>query len=110
MVVIGLDSTRHLRWTSGKLRSSHLDRIDTVLAGAEDTACKVAFLHHPPATALSGHPFEVLADRGIDLVLAGHVHKVRVELIAGAITVRASWRRPRPRARPACATKPTDTA
>ncbi|MBC7952644.1 MAG: metallophosphoesterase [Rhodospirillaceae bacterium] len=84
VVVVGLDSTRHLRWTSGKLRSSHLDRIDTVLAGAEDSACKVAFLHHPPATALSGHPFEVLADRGIDLVLAGHVHKVRVELIAGA--------------------------
>lgn len=84
VVVVGLDSTRHLRWKSGKLRSSHLDRIDTVLAGATDSACKVAFLHHPPAAALSGHPFEVLADRGIDLVLAGHVHKVHVELIAGA--------------------------
>lgn len=84
MVVVGLDSTRHLRWKSGKLRSSHLDRIDTVLAGAAESACKVAFLHHPPATALSGHPFEALADRGIDLVLAGHVHKVHMELISGA--------------------------
>lgn len=84
MVVVGLDSTRHLRWKSGKLRSSHLDHIDTVLAGAAGSACKVAFLHHPPATALSGHPFEALADRGIDLVLAGHVHKVHIELIAGA--------------------------
>ncbi len=83
MVVIGLDSTRHLRWKSGKLRSSHLDHVDHILAEASPQAGKVAFLHHPPATALSGHPFEALAERGIDLVLAGHVHKAKVELIVG---------------------------
>jgi 3',5'-cyclic AMP phosphodiesterase CpdA len=84
VVVVGLDSTRPMRWTSGKLRSAHLDHIERVMAAAPSGACKVAFLHHPPATALSGHPFEALAERGIDLVLAGHVHKVHLELIAGA--------------------------
>jgi 3',5'-cyclic AMP phosphodiesterase CpdA len=83
MVVIGLDSTRHLRWKSGKLRSSHLAQVDHILAEANPHAGRVAFLHHPPATALSGHPFESLAERGIDLVLAGHVHKAKVEVIAG---------------------------
>lgn len=84
VVAIGLDSTRHLRWQSGKLRSAHLERVESVLAKAPVTACKVAFLHHPPATALAGHPFEALAERGIDLVLTGHVHRARVELIAAA--------------------------
>ncbi|MGE5477970.1 MAG: metallophosphoesterase family protein [Bacteroidales bacterium] len=83
LVVVGLDSTRHLRWKSGKLRSGHLERVDTVLAGAPDTACKVAFLHHPPATALSGHSFDSLADLGVDLVLTGHVHRAHLELIEG---------------------------
>lgn len=83
LVVVGLDSTRHLRWKSGKLRSGHLERIDEAVAGAPKGACKVAFLHHPPATALSGHPFEALADRGIDLVLTGHVHRAHLELIVG---------------------------
>lgn len=55
LVIVGLDSTRHLRWKSGKLRSTHLDHVEEVLDGASPHACKVAFLHHPPATALSGH-------------------------------------------------------
>ncbi|HLO78261.1 MAG TPA: metallophosphoesterase [Magnetospirillum sp.] len=83
LVAVGLDSTRHLRWKSGKLRSHHLTQVDTVLAKAPASACKVAFLHHPPATALSGHPFEALADRGVDLVLTGHVHRAHIELITG---------------------------
>ncbi|MGE5517300.1 MAG: metallophosphoesterase family protein [Bacteroidota bacterium] len=83
LVVVGLDSTRHLRWKSGKLRAGHLDKVELALEGAPAEACKVAFLHHPPATALSGHPFATLADRGIDLVLTGHVHRAHLELIAG---------------------------
>lgn len=83
LVAVGLDSTRHLRWKSGKLRSGHLDQVDTVLADAPASACKVAFLHHPPATALSGHPFEALADRGVDLVLTGHAHRAHLEVIIG---------------------------
>jgi 3',5'-cyclic AMP phosphodiesterase CpdA len=54
MVVVGLDSTRHLRWKSGKLRSAHLDHIDHVLAGAAATACKVAFLHRPVGPSVRG--------------------------------------------------------
>jgi 3',5'-cyclic AMP phosphodiesterase CpdA len=82
LVAVGLDSTRHLRWKSGKLRTTHLDRIDQALAEAPAAACKLAFLHHPPSTAKSGHPFASLAERGIDLVLAGHVHHAHVELIS----------------------------
>ena len=84
LVVVGLDSTRHLRWKSGKLRSSHLDRVELALEGAPPEACKVAFLHHPPATtSRSGHAFATLAERGIDLVLAGHVHHAHLQLISG---------------------------
>lgn len=84
LVVVGLDSTRHLRLKSGKLRSSHLDRVELALEGAPPEACKVAFLHHPPATtSRSGHAFAKLAERGIDLVLAGHVHHAHLQLIAG---------------------------
>ncbi len=82
IVAVGLDSTRHLRWKSGKLRSSHLEHVDQVLASTPATACRVAFLHHPPSTAKAGHPFDSLAERGIDLVLAGHVHHAHVALIA----------------------------
>lgn len=95
LLVVGLDSTRHLRWKSGKLRTAHLDQVDSALTAAPDVVCKVAFLHHPPATALAGHPFGTLADRGIDLVLTGHVHHAHLELISGrrhgtAILVQAS--------------------
>ena len=83
LLAIGLDSTRHLRWVSGKLRSSHLDHIDEMVATAPATAAKIVFLHHPPPTALAGHPFETLAERGIDVVLTGHVHTAHVEVIAG---------------------------
>ena len=83
LVAIGLDSTRHTRWISGKLRDSHLGHVDDVLAAAPEDSCRLAFLHHPPATAPSGHPFEALAERGIDLVLTGHVHRAHVEVIAG---------------------------
>ena len=83
VVVIGLDSTRHMRWISGKLRDSHLSHIDQVVTAAPDAACKVAFLHHPPHTALSGHPFEAMAERGIDIVLTGHIHRAHVEVIVG---------------------------
>lgn len=84
LVAIGLDSTRPMRLTSGKLRSAHLKQVDEILANAPATACKVAFLHHPPATALAGHPFAALAERGIDLVLTGHVHRAHIELITDA--------------------------
>lgn len=94
ILVMGLDSTRHLRWKSGKLRSSHLDRVDQAIAHHPHAHARVVFLHHPPSTARSGHPFASLAERGIDLVLAGHVHHARSELIPAhgrsAVLVQAS--------------------
>ncbi|MDA8229978.1 MAG: metallophosphoesterase [Magnetospirillum sp.] len=83
VVAVGLDSTRHLRWISGKLRTSHLDHVEAVLAGAPPAACRIAFLHHPPATAPAGHGFGALAERGIDLILAGHVHRSGTDIVRG---------------------------
>lgn len=82
IIAIGLDSTRHLRWQSGKLRDHHLDHVESSLADSADHHCKIAFLHHPPSTAPSGHSYDTLTERGIDLILTGHVHKAHVELIA----------------------------
>lgn len=81
IVAIGLDSTRHLHFKSGKLRRAHLERVDNVLAWVPDTACKIAFLHHPPVAAQAGLSFDTLAERGIDLILAGHVHRSKVARI-----------------------------
>ncbi|MCR6632081.1 MAG: metallophosphoesterase [Magnetospirillum sp.] len=83
LVAVGLDSTRPLRWKSGKLRSRHLERVEEVLAAAPASACKVAFLHHPPRTAQAGHPYDALAERGIDLILTGHAHRAHMEIISG---------------------------
>ncbi|MEW5726981.1 MAG: metallophosphoesterase [Pseudomonadota bacterium] len=84
LLVLGLDSTRSLRWKEGKLRDRHLDHVDDMVADAEAGACKVAFMHHPLASNAFGHPFEALAERGIDLVLTGHVHRVHLEVIHAA--------------------------
>lgn len=80
-VVVGLDSTRAMRWTSGRLRPRHLTAVEEALTGVATHVGKVAFLHHPPSRALAGQPFATLAERGIDLILAGHVHRTHVELI-----------------------------
>ncbi|MGE5546387.1 MAG: metallophosphoesterase family protein [Solirubrobacterales bacterium] len=94
VVVMGLDSTRSLRWKEGRLKDRHLEHVAETVAAFPAQACRVAFLHHPLSASLHGHPFEALAERGVDLVLAGHVHKVHVEVIqadtASCILVQAS--------------------
>lgn len=84
LVVIGLDSTTRLRWQSGRLKPGHLDHVERSLTEAPGAACRAVFLHHPLPGTLAGHPFEALAERGVDLVLTGHVHRAHVEVIAGA--------------------------
>ncbi|MBI3443893.1 MAG: metallophosphoesterase [Magnetospirillum sp.] len=83
LVAMGLDSTRSLRWTSGALKGAHLDHLEETLASAPPEALRLVFLHHPPSTAPGGHPYEVLVEHDIDVVLTGHVHHARVELING---------------------------
>lgn len=84
LVVLGLDSTRALRWKEGRLRRRHLAHVSDSLADTPREACRVVFMHHPMSANVLGHPFEALAERGVDLVLTGHVHHAHVELIAGA--------------------------
>lgn len=83
VVAIGLDSTRSLRWKSGALKDSHLEHLEATLAAAPPGAARVVFLHHPPATSPGGHPYEVLVEHDIDLVLTGHVHHAHVGLVNG---------------------------
>ncbi len=83
MVVVGLDSTRKARWKTGRLRPRHLDQVDEAVAAAPADCARIAFLHHPPSDGLGGFPFESLIGRGVDLVLAGHSHRTRIELMQG---------------------------
>lgn len=84
IVVLGLDSTRALRWKEGRLRRTHLAHVSQCLADTPPEACRVVFMHHPMSANVLGHPFEALAERDVDLVLTGHVHHTHVEMIAGA--------------------------
>ncbi|MGQ9649550.1 MAG: metallophosphoesterase [Phycisphaerae bacterium] len=45
----------------------HAGRVITALAGADPNRFTIALTHHP-------HAFDPLADRGVDLTLAGHTH------------------------------------
>lgn len=83
VVAIGLDSTRSLRWKSGALKDAHLEHLENTLAHAPASAARLVFLHHPPSSSRGGHPYDVLVDHQIDLVLTGHVHHAHVELING---------------------------
>ncbi|EPY01915.1 metallophosphoesterase family protein [Magnetospirillum fulvum] len=84
LIVIGLDSTRPLRWKSGALTDHHLNQLDRTLADAPADAARMVFLHHPPDDANGGHPYEALIAHGIDVVLTGHAHHARVEPIIAA--------------------------
>ncbi|CCG40906.1 metallophosphoesterase family protein [Magnetospirillum molischianum] len=81
LIAIGLDSTRPLRWKSGALTDTHLDELDRLLANIAPDVARMVFLHHPPAAASGGHPYEALIAHGIDVVLSGHAHHTRVEPI-----------------------------
>jgi 3',5'-cyclic AMP phosphodiesterase CpdA len=84
LVAIGLDSTRPLRWKSGALTDRHLELLESELAGAPPDSARLVFLHHPPADAEAGHPYETLIAHGIDAVLTGHAHHAHVDLIVGS--------------------------
>lgn len=105
LVVMGLDSTRRTRWKDGTLRARHLDHVEDTLADTPEHSCRVAFMHHPLESTILGHPFEALAERGIDVVLTGHVHKTHIEIIqadsSNCILVQAST---------ACSTRLRDDA
>lgn len=82
IAVTGLDSTRHLRWQSGRLRLQHLHQLEAAFAPLSPDLCRIAFLHHPPAYMTPrSYPFTSLATHGLDLVLTGHGHRSKVGLV-----------------------------
>jgi len=78
---------------TGRLGASQIERLDAMLADlAEEGACRVVLLHHPPTAhhvsarrRLSDFREleRVVARRGAELVLHGHVHRRRIDSMAG---------------------------
>ncbi len=78
---------------TGRLGSVQLERLDRMLAELADVgACRVVLIHHPPTDRhvsarrrLSDHRqlAEVIARRGAELILHGHVHRRRIDSMVG---------------------------
>ncbi len=119
VALIGLDSARPTRWplATGWLGAPQLEALDRELAAlGERGLCRVVLLHHPPhpkttsprrALTDAGRLAEVLARRGAELVLHGHVHRsCAVEIVGpsgpipcvGVRAASARGRRPERRA------------
>ncbi|MCB1684228.1 MAG: metallophosphoesterase [Pseudomonadales bacterium] len=94
--VVGLCSARPTQPFSatGRLGERQCERLDALLAQPAD-AVRVVLLHHPPVPGLVGarkrlQDADVLADilarRGVELVLHGHQHRNR-EVVVGATRI-----------------------
>jgi 3',5'-cyclic AMP phosphodiesterase CpdA len=117
LLAIGLNSARPWRQQSGKLRRSALERTARLLAETPPEVFRVVFLHHHLVCApwrsrkrpLSARRrvLRRLAEGGVDLICAGHVHQSsaverREFLVEGAVrplvvTTAPGLGRPRPR-------------
>jgi 3',5'-cyclic AMP phosphodiesterase CpdA len=74
--VAGVDTTRPLRWKSGRVRAAAVARIVELIAQSEPSAVKILVAHHP-FDAPEGGAADTLAslvDAGIDVFLTGHLH------------------------------------
>jgi len=115
-VILGLNTTSpwqpHLRWQDGRVRRRDTAALDAALRGVPPGALKIVTAHHPFATVVDmprARPvrralrtLDVLAQRGVSVLLSGHTHQSFVspirtvygELIAvGAPTALSSRRR-----------------
>lgn len=87
VAVLGLNTTRSLidDFSEGRINRRQMARIDQVFAGLEPTVFRVVFTHHPflpppdrPGERLVGraaHTLRHLETAGVDLLLAGHLHR-----------------------------------
>ncbi len=94
VVLSGLNTAHGLTLTGGRLRASQLQAAAAVFAGAATGAFRIAVLHHhlvmPPTGKAGGvlsgaaRALYELSVAGVDLVLAGHLHR---SFLAQAATV-----------------------
>ncbi len=83
--ILGLQSMPRWRWKSGRVSQRQADLVRSTFEQTSSNVVRVVALHHPPS--LGG--FESLANRAqferalvdakIDIVLAGHTHRPKVE-------------------------------
>jgi 3',5'-cyclic AMP phosphodiesterase CpdA len=117
--VVGLNSARPFRQQGGALSRTQLARAAERLGAAEETALRVAVLHHhligaPWRTthkrpvSRRNHVLRSLVDAGADLILAGHIHQAAVserhefevvgeEARTAVVAIAPGLGRPRPR-------------
>jgi 3',5'-cyclic AMP phosphodiesterase CpdA len=86
--VIGLNSVRPWRHQSGGIRDAQIARAHERLRAAEESAFRVAVLHHhligapwrsrKRPVARRNHVLAELVRAGADLILAGHIHQAAV--------------------------------
>jgi 3',5'-cyclic AMP phosphodiesterase CpdA len=87
LVVVGINTVRPLIWdfAEGRINSKQIERMHRTLKAAGPDRFKIFFTHHPflpppdaPKTTLVGRARKALRrleDAGVDLMLAGHLHK-----------------------------------
>lgn len=88
LTIVALDSTRPSRPTNGKLRRGQLEFARRAFAAAPESDLRVVVTHHhlaPPPDlehdrVMSGarRALRVFTDVGVDLVLAGHLHRAYI--------------------------------
>jgi 3',5'-cyclic AMP phosphodiesterase CpdA len=83
IVVVGVNTARAWTWKDGRINRSQLEKLRALLQAGPAQATKIVVTHHPfdlPAGA-SGRvvgrsrlAMKILAECGVDLLLAGHFH------------------------------------
>lgn len=84
LVVAGMDTTRSLTISGGRISEEDHAALDATLCAAPPEVCKVVVGHHPlvvppgmrghGAVAGAGATLRFLAGCGVDVVLSGHLH------------------------------------
>jgi 3',5'-cyclic AMP phosphodiesterase CpdA len=87
MAVLGINTARSWTWKQGSISYDQMRRMDALLAKVPEGAFKVVVTHHPFLAPGSGTmagvapvggarlALEILDRRGVDLLLAGHIHQ-----------------------------------
>ncbi len=88
MAVIGINTARALTWKGGRINARQTEAVRKCFCAAASTALKVVVVHHPldiprswgrgNRALRSGRALAQWADCGINLILAGHVHRAHV--------------------------------
>jgi 3',5'-cyclic AMP phosphodiesterase CpdA len=87
VAVLGINTARSLTVTEGRINREQMEMIRETFARAEPSAMKVLVTHHPllalpvgeglsEAVGRSELALDAVADAGVDLLLAGHHHRV----------------------------------